>query len=390
MKAYRISYYAIMALCLLGGMINGIRAYYLIFFFQLFLVAISFALNCWTIFSFAYIQKLDERRAVKGGQCTLHVGIYNDKPFPFTMMRVHVGMVAHGQEEILTINLMPRESIDFDLPVELPYRGEYQIGMTILEITDIFGLMPMKIDMRRLSYYRQIPLLIYPHLAHLSALAPRAGDEKRFAGVHLAASPQGDSFAQVRDYLPGDSARRIHWKLFARKRALYTKQYEIPSEAETILLLGNTVHTGEAALRYADVVCECAGALAYYALKRSYPVRLIEGNPRRKPVTALTMGGFQPLYDWLARLPFDASQQDLSQILDAQVRAQSQVRSIYVLADRLDHDLFAVLERAIAGGREVTCVFVEPNEKQPVMPDGARVLSVYYGQDIHKALENFV
>ena len=84
MKAFRVCFYTVMALCLLGGMINGIRAYYLVFFFQLALVCISLALNLWTILSFSYVQQIDEKRAVKGGFCQLHVGIYNDKPFPFS------------------------------------------------------------------------------------------------------------------------------------------------------------------------------------------------------------------------------------------------------------------------------------------------------------------
>ncbi len=390
MKAFRVCFYTVMALCLLGGMINGIRAYYLVFFFQLALVCISLALNLWTILSFSYVQQIDEKRAVKGGFCQLHVGIYNDKPFPFTMMRVHVGMVSDAQEQVLLVNLMPLASVHYDLPVLLPYRGQYQIGMTVLEITDIFGLLPMKFDMRRLSYYRQRPLLIYPNLVHLNSVRPVAGDEKTFSGAQLTAAPEGDSFAQVRDYHMGDSGKRIHWKLFAARRALYTRQYDIPAQTHTLILIANTRREGEEGLRYADVCCECAAALSFYCLSRAYPVRIAEGNERRKPVSALTMAGFAPLYDYLAKLPFDAQARDFAAVADRHVRLGHDVRSLYLLTDTLDSQLFTVVQTALSRLIDVTCIYAQPETQSGPAPQGARTLTLRYGDDIGKALEKIV
>ncbi|MBQ4638056.1 MAG: hypothetical protein IJB92_04890, partial [Clostridia bacterium] len=158
-RLYRIIYYTLMVLTLLGGLINGISAYYIVFFFQLFLVLFSLALNIWTIASFSYTQKVENRRTVKGDELILKLGIFNDKPFPFNMMKVHVKSVSEKQQIDLSFNLMPNDKIEFDLPIDVSYRGVHFIGMTMLEFTDIFGLCPMKMDMRRLPYYKQIELM---------------------------------------------------------------------------------------------------------------------------------------------------------------------------------------------------------------------------------------
>ncbi len=110
----------------------------------------------------------------------LHLGIYNDKPFPFTMMRLHISAVSDDDKIDVSFNLMPNSKIDFDLPLALPYRGEFRVGMTYLEITDIFGLCHMKFDMRKLAYYRQKELVIYPRLVILPKLQAVAGDTKHF------------------------------------------------------------------------------------------------------------------------------------------------------------------------------------------------------------------
>ena len=81
-------------------------------------------------------------------------------------MKIHILAPAPEECQDVWINLAPRQETSFDFIFSLPYRGEYEMGMTRLDIQDLFGLFPMHIDMRWLSYYRTQTVLVYPRSIH--------------------------------------------------------------------------------------------------------------------------------------------------------------------------------------------------------------------------------
>ena len=388
MKTFRWCYFAVMVVCLLQGMINGIRAYYLVLFMQALLLIASISLNFWTALSFAYLQTTDERRAVKGDVCNLRVGIYNDKPFPFTMMRVHVQAVSRKDDAELSFSLMPKSSIDFDIPMSLPYRGEFQVGMTYLEITDIFGLVHMKFDMRRLAYYKSKELLVYPRLVMLPRLRAVSGDAKHFNALNLGGAEDGESFAGARQYRAGDTSKKIHWKLSFKQRELYSKQYDIPMESRSLLFIHNIQKAqGEPSLAYADTVCECAAAVSRHFLVAGHPVTVSETGERRMSVSARALSGFQPMYDWLAMLPFDSSG-SIEQCVSAAVKNKEGVQAVYIITAAVDDALCRAVNTALLSGCQAVCVLVDSNEDgdDAALPAGAREIRISSGQDVAEVL----
>lgn len=89
--------------------------------------------------------------------------------------------------------------------------------------------------------------LVYPEPAASAAL-PRslAQDSEGAGGV----TRDGDDFAGLRAYQPGDAASRISWKTLARGQGLYTKEFGAPA-AETLWFDWDTFapHATETRLR---------------------------------------------------------------------------------------------------------------------------------------------
>jgi uncharacterized protein (DUF58 family) len=160
MKVLRIVFYLLMPVFLFAGLYTGMRLWFILLIAQVLLLLLLFALNQWTLRTFAYTQSLDDTVAVKGGETTLHLSIRNEKPFPLSMMKVDVEMAAPSESAQVSFSLLPFTGKEFDFKVAMPYRGVYPIGITTMRITDIFGLLPMGFDMRRLKYYRQPELTI--------------------------------------------------------------------------------------------------------------------------------------------------------------------------------------------------------------------------------------
>ena len=384
MKPLRVCYYGMMAVWLFGGQLTGLRTFYIAFFAQLLLLLCCVAMNCWTYLSFHYQQRLTQHSAVRGETATLHIGIHNDKPFPFTTMRIAVSMVGVHDDRLLSFNLERRSSIEFDLAVPLPYRGEYLVGMTTMEVQDIFGLCPMKFQLNRLTSYHLEPLLVYPRLIQLPVLRNRARDAKRTAGRPLPHQTEADSYAHVRPYQQGDSGRLIHWKLSMRQRELYTRQFDAPQDMFCLAFVDNARGTlpgeEEADMIYADAACEVAASVIHHALRRGHVVEAYDCAAQGKPMVCRTMADFKAAYRWLAALPFEA-EPPIEQGLVRQVRSGAGGAAVYVITRRLTGPLAAALRRALAQGCSVNCVLLGGEQEREDLPAGIRLFQVRDGEE---------
>ena len=309
MKVLRILFYLLMPAFLIAGLYTGLRIWYILLIAQVLLLLAILALNQWTARTFAFTQTLDDDSGSKGGETALHLSIRNEKPFPLSMIRADVEMAAPSENRKISFSLLPFSGKEFDFPVAMPYRGVYPVGMTTLQITDIFGLLPLRFDMRKLPFYRQPELTVCPRAETLSSLRGEVADEKLFGDRYLLSSESGSSISGAREYRPGDPLKQIHWKKSAARGRLYVKQYEQPVRENLTIFIDNCTHglAGEAALALADTVCEAAACITLHCLgrDRSAVLRALCGSggvPRQEE--ALSMEDFERVRRWLARLPF--------------------------------------------------------------------------------------
>lgn len=77
-------------------------------------------------------------------------------------------------------------------------------------------------------------------------------------------------FAAHREYVPGDDLRHVNWKLYARQKRLYVKEYDAETNMNLYLLLDisgsmECASSGLSKLQYGSTL---AAAIAYLALKQ--------------------------------------------------------------------------------------------------------------------------
>jgi uncharacterized protein (DUF58 family) len=310
MKLLRFLFNLLMPVFLFLGMYTGMRLWYILLWAQVLLVLVIFGLNQWTLRTFSYTQTLDADSGVKGSETVLHLSVRNEKPFPLSMMRLEVELAAPSENTQVSFSLLPFAGTEFDFRVAMPYRGLYPIGVTTVRVTDVFGLLPMRFDMRRLHYYRQPELLVYPRAEAPSALYADVADEKLFGERYLLNAESGSSISGARAYRPGDPLKQIHWKKSAAHGELFVKQYEQPIRENITVLLDNCAHgrTGEEALARADTVCEAAACVTLHCLSRNRTASLQALCGTRgihAGEEARSLGDYDKLRRWLALLPFD-------------------------------------------------------------------------------------
>lgn len=336
MKVYRILYWTVMVCSLFWGLYSGSRFSWLLFLVLALVLLAALGVNLWTACSFSYIQELSASQGEKGQTAHLHIGIYNDKPFPFTRMRVAVETPDPAEVQTLAIDLAPKASCSFDLRLSLPRRGEFLVGMTRLDLQDVFGLLPMHFDLRRLPYYRQKPLLVLPRVREL---ALPAGGRPENPGTGLAGYGAGqEEFASLRNWAPGDRLSRVHWAASAKTGTLFTRQYEDPAGGSALVFLDCRTLGDEGA----DLLAECAATLLFAHLSRGEPVSLWCGS--QPPERAFSLAEFPRLREHLALLRFDEGVSPIESLEGA--LAHSQLCRVYLLGGRFDAKLFSALSGA--------------------------------------------
>lgn len=155
-------------------------------------------------------------------------------------------------------------------------RGLFTVGPTSLRTGGPFGLYTVA-----LQYPESLPLLVLPPVLPLPAIevapAGRAGEGR----PRTNALERTVSAAGVREYHPGDSLHRIHWRSSARRDALYVHVFDgTPASDWWILLdMNECVQAGVGSDATDEHAVILAASLADRGLAAGYAVGLaVHGN----------------------------------------------------------------------------------------------------------------
>ena len=148
--------------------------------------------------------------------------------------------------------------------LSFPHRGLYRLHAPRLLTRFPFGFF---IKGARLKEPREI--LAYPPLLPWEELLPEIahGDEGSRSRPHKG---RGEDIFAVREYIPGDSSRDIHWRSTAKRSQPMVKEYERPAMKKVHIILDTSVPK-KAAPSDLDLFEEGvakAASLAYHLLKK--------------------------------------------------------------------------------------------------------------------------
>jgi uncharacterized protein (DUF58 family) len=152
------------------------------------------------------------------------------------------------------------------------HRGFYTFGPASIQSGDLFGFFTDEREIKRLDY-----LIVYPKILpieHLGIPSLQPLGEMRIRS-HLFQDPI--LTMGIREYFPGDSLRRIHWKSTARLGRLQTKVFEPTTTVDMGIFLD--VRTVQPPLwgsvpELLELAIIVAGSISKAALDEGYRVGL--------------------------------------------------------------------------------------------------------------------
>ena len=223
MWSRRLIVFGLLLSCLIGALVTGRDLFYNLVYLWLAVIVIA---GIWTWTGINRIRIGRHTRALRaqvGRPLEERLTVRNTSPVPKLWLEVRdhsdlpgheaslvVDSLAPGRERVWVVRSMCRE------------RGRFRLGPLSLTTGDPFGLFQIT---------RQVPqttnVVVYPMTFDLPdftlPLGPMpGGDALRRRTHYVTANASG-----VRDYAPGDSFNRIHWRSTARRDRLISKEFEL-------------------------------------------------------------------------------------------------------------------------------------------------------------------
>lgn len=126
----------------------------------------------------------------------------------------------------------PRQQRSYIAYTLLNRRGSFKLGPTKLVSGDPFGLF-----LNSFTIGGEHQLVVLPYIVDLEKFPSPVGVFPGGRAIRRKAYEVTPQAAGVRDYVPGDSLRQIHWPTSARKDRLMTKEFDQDPQADVWVFL---------------------------------------------------------------------------------------------------------------------------------------------------------
>lgn len=369
---------ALSGLSFLAAQGTGIRLFFHLFYLLLALLALSYL---WAWLNLRGLQVQREaftQRSQVGEQARERVTIRNLWPIPklWVELRDHSTMPQHSSGFVTYLPANDRRR--WVTRTACTMRGKFTLGPATLISGDPFGIFRLE---------RKVPgsseVLVYPQTTALPGFSlPSAelpgGQDVKSRTYHVT-----PNVASIREYQPGDSFNRIHWRSTARSGQLMVKEFELDPTAEIYLvldmqeraqqhLLGEGAPAGRAGpgqravreLRIAESTEEygvlAAASIARHMLEQNRTVGLISWGQHRELIPAERES--RQLFKMLEALSVLRAHgaQPLAEVLAAESVRFGRNCTLVIVTASLDERWVASLQQLLYRGVRAVVVLIDP------------------------------
>jgi hypothetical protein len=235
----------------------------------------------------------------------------------------------------MRISLAPFSTRVFQYDMPLIFRGRYDIGVKSVRIHDLMGLFSWS-----LRSFERKSILVKPRIIDIpyKDIAEARISEADFnSGLSESGN---DDVLNIRNYVYGDSFRKIHWKLTSKfsKTMVKETRNQLDNDVLIILNLQNNGDINEATLIKEDCLIEELISHINYLLQKNIPVKLCFNIADRPTILrAITPVDFNNIYQFLSEVKFKKTG-DFNQLLDYFTDTEMTNNLVYIFSTTLDGD----------------------------------------------------
>lgn len=306
MRKRRIIWFLMWALSLLWITLKGGTTSFQVFFFLSAVPVVSYAYLFSLLWQFRVYQHIATRTVVAKDATDYYFVLKNEGFVAASSIRVILYRDFSYVENLpdkAEFELLPGEEYKYETKLICKYRGAYKVGVESLILTDF---------LRLFSLHYKLP-------GSLEAIvSPRVPSEEEYPesmenlwleqeNRALLSEPD----AQIREYIPGDSRKRIHWKKSASVGALQTRLSTGEQENEVCIFM-DTFRKEKAISQYLpteNMLLEwtIAAASSFLAVGKPVSVLFRQGQDAHMTMYSLRdYREFEEFVAWMGAVDFDS------------------------------------------------------------------------------------
>ena len=349
------------AISFYGGTVS-----YGFFFGVTILPVISWIYLFFVYFRFRIYQEVENRNMVCGHAVPYYFVLQNDDFFAFSSVSVRLYSSFSYVEQIpdgIEYELLPGDKFTHKTKMVCKYRGEYEVGVKKIVITDFFRLF-------QLSYTLSSPIkaLVMPKIVRVEAL----NSITDVAAILQREAPdmQTEMDVPVREYVQGDALRFIHWKATAREQKLKVRTC-IGEQKQGISVICDTKRYSSDNRIYLPLenrILEILLALGIFFAERNITFTAYYGQRGTMRDHVDSIRDFEEFYQKVSEMVFDADEEVRNTLADAMAKGDIwNSKVVFIILHKWDESVARMSEEMAAGGVIVVLYLITGDDMQEYM-----------------------
>lgn len=223
---------ALAALCYVAAQGTGIALFSHLFYLLLALLLLSYVWAWSNLHGLRVRREVFTHRTQVGEYARERITLENLWPVPKLWVEVqdHSDMPGHGAGFVTYLPARERRRWMARTPCTM--RGKFTLGPATLISGDPFGIFRLRRPLPQTS-----EVLVYPSTTPVPGFSLPSAELAGGQDVKSRTHHVTPNVSTVRDYQPGDSFNRIHWRTTARAGKLVVKEFELDPTAEIYLVV---------------------------------------------------------------------------------------------------------------------------------------------------------
>lgn len=288
------------AISFYGGTVS-----YGIFFALTFLPFLSLFYIVCVWLRYKVYQEIGSRNIVSGQSVPYYFVLQNEDKFAFAAIGITFFSDFSYVEEVpdqMEYELLPGERHRYETTFVCRYRGEYEVGIKEVAISDFLRLFRVRCEVKGIKKVIVAPKLIRIHeLKSISDVSSMLQRERFGQAV--------EQDIVTREYVNGDTLKQIHWKATARAQKLMSRRM-IGEEKEGVLIFFDMHRYDKEPEKYLPLenrLLETVLSLAFFLCEKNIPVNLFCSREQVRQDRLNGVGEFGDFYELIKELEFDRS-----------------------------------------------------------------------------------
>jgi uncharacterized protein (DUF58 family) len=364
---------ALAMLSYLAAQGTGIRLFFHLFYLLLALLALSYLWAWSNLHGLRVERETFTHRSQVGDEARERITIRNlwGAPKLWVELRDHSDMPNHGSGFVTYLPAHERRR--WSARTLCTMRGKFTLGPATLVSGDPFGIFRLE---------RPVPgsseVLVYPRTTSLPGFSLPSAELPGGQDVKSRAFHVTPNVSTIREYQPGDSFNRIHWRSTARIGQLMVKEFELDPTAEVYLVLdmqervqqvlapvraprgGRPLNEQRIAESTEEYGVQAAASISRHLLEQNRMLGLISWGQHREVIPAERES--RQLFKMLEALAVLRAHgaQPLAEVLAAEATRFGRNCTLVIITPSLDERWVVSLQHLLYRGVRAVVVLVEP------------------------------